>query len=132
MTEPALLSEVECGPNCLRAQLSGRRFEGPLEAVALELWYRHPGIAAKSFGVPEESYRMFGVVGVACVACVAWVEGDEAEDAELGATDRGTGQQIRSRVDAVGQPAWFAGEVQLECFGCRGGRGGVSAVESMQ
>ena len=115
-----MLSEVERGLKSLWVEQRGRRFKRTVEAVALELRHRYPGIAAKSFGMPEQSYRML------CDACI------DGEDAEFRATHRGTCEQVRTRVDAVGQPAWLAGQVQLERFGCRLDRGGVATVEPMQ
>ena len=55
-----------------------------------------------------------------------------ARIAELCAAHGGTGQQVGSRIDAVRQPAWPAGEVQIERFGRRLSRRIIAAVEPVQ
>jgi len=70
--------------------------------------------------MPEQSHA---VIGSACF---------DSDDPELGAAHRSCRQDVRPRVDPVGQAAWFAGQVQLECFGRRFRRRGGVAPSSLQ
>jgi hypothetical protein len=97
-----------------------RYVPGPIEVVALERGHGRSGIVAETVSVPEQSGRSVPI---------ALFSGDNPEHR---AAHGGNDEHVGLRIDAVGEPARAAGQIEVERFGRRHGGLTVAAVNPVE